>query len=133
VTGPDGQIGSLGMTDERDEAPLLALSEARHGSVVVLSAVGEVDVATGPQLRAALADALGEEGVDVVVVDLSGVTFMGSTAIAVLVDAHWEAGQAGKSLRLVSGESRSVMRPLEAAGVATMFAEYADVEKALRG
>jgi anti-sigma B factor antagonist len=127
------QIGSLGMTDERDGAALLTLSEARHGSAIVLAAVGDVDVATGPQLRALLSDALGEAGIEAVVLDLRGVTFMGSTAIAVLVDAHWEAGQAGKSLRLVAGDSRSVVRPLEAAGVASMFADYPDVEKALRG
>lgn len=120
------------MTDERG-GPLLTLSEARHGSVIVLAAAGDVDVATGPQLRTVLSDALGEPGVEAVVLDLRDVTFMGSTAIAVLVDAHWEAGQAGKSLRLVAGESRAVIRPLEAAGVASMFAEYTDVEKALHG
>ncbi|MGQ0574238.1 MAG: STAS domain-containing protein [Pseudonocardia sp.] len=120
------------MTDQRDGAPLLTLSDARHGSAVVLSACGEIDVATGPQLRAALSEALGEGGVDTVVVDLCGITFMGSTAIAVLVDAHWEAGQSGRSMRLVTGETRAVMRPLEAAGVASLFTEYADVGAALR-
>lgn len=121
------------MTDQRDGAPLLTLSEARHGAVTVLAADGEIDVATGPQLRAALSRALSEPGVDAVVVDLGAVTFMGSTAIAVLVDAHWEAGQVGRSLRLVVGSSRAVMRPLEAAGVASLFAEYGDVATAVRG
>lgn len=121
------------MTDERGRAPLLTLTEARHGPVVVLTAAGEIDVATGPQLRAALSRILEEEGVEVAVLDLTGVRFMGSTGIAVLVDAHWEAGQTGKAVRLVVGETRAVMRPLEAAGVAGMFAEYDDVEKALRG
>lgn len=121
------------MTDQRDGAPLLTLSEARHGSVTVLTADGEIDVSTGPQLRAALSEVLAQDGADAVVVDLSGITFMGSTAIAVLVDAHWEAGQLGRSLRLVVGSSRAVMRPLEAAGVASLFAEYDDVGTAVRG
>lgn len=123
-------ISSGRMTDERD-GPLFTLSTDRHGSVVVLVAAGEIDVSTGPQLRAVLADALGEPGVDAVVVDASDVTFMGSTAIAVLVDANWEAGQRGKDLRLVVGGTRAVMHPLEAAGVASLFAEYPDVQGAL--
>jgi anti-anti-sigma factor len=121
------------MTDQRDGAPLLTLSEARQGSAVVLTATGEIDVSTGPQLRTALSRVLAEEGFDAVVVDLRAITFMGSTAIAVLVDAHWEAGQVGRSLRLVVGSSRTVMRPLEAAGVASLFSEYGDVAAAVRG
>jgi len=121
------------MTDERDgiDAPLLALSAERQGRAVVVTATGEIDVATGPQLRAVLATHLASDDVEAVVVDLSGVTFMGSTAIAVLVDANWEAGQRGRSLRLVVGTARAVVRPLEAAGVATLFAEFADVQGAL--
>lgn len=121
------------MTDEHDaaDAPLLTLAESRRGSGVVLAATGEIDVATGPQLRAALAAALAGPGVDAVIVDLTGVTFMGSTGIAVLVDANWEAGQRSKNLRLVLGAGQAVRRPLEAAGVASLIAEYPDVAHAL--
>jgi len=130
-------VGFIGMLDGSDETvdggQLLALAETRHGSVVVLVATGEIDVSTGPHLRAALADRLAEPEVDAVVVDLSGVTFMGSTAIAVLVDANWEAGQRGKELRFVMGGARAVLRPLEAAGVTSLLGEYADVEAALGG
>jgi anti-sigma B factor antagonist len=121
------------MTDRRDAAPLLTLAGNRHGSAAVLTAAGEIDFATGPQLRAALAEVLAEDGVEAVIVDLREVVFMGSTAIAVLVDARWEAGQLGRALRLVVGDTRAVMRPLEAAGVASMFAEYADVPAAVQG
>lgn len=123
------------MTDDRDgtDTPLLTLSEARQGSAVVLVAEGEIDVATGPQLRTVLSAHLAAPDAEAVVVDLRGVTFMGSTAIAVLVDANWEAGQRGKSVRLVVGDSRAVLRPLEAAGVANLFAEYPDVADAVSG
>lgn len=117
------------MTDERAAAPLLTLAESRQGPGVVLAVTGEIDVATGPQLRTALADVLAVPDVDPVVVDLTGVTFMGSTGIAVLVDANWEAGERSKNLRLVLGSS--VRRPLEAAGVVSLIAEYPDVAHAL--
>lgn len=117
--------------DDGSDGPLLTLTESRHASTVVVTATGEIDVATGPQLRATLATHLAADGTKAVVVDLAGVTFMGSTAIAVLVDAHWEAGQRGKTLRLVVGETRAVLRPLEAAGVAGMFEAFAGVDGAL--
>lgn len=113
------------------DGPLLTLTETRHGPAVVVTAAGEIDVATGPHLRATLAGHLAADDIEAVVVDVSGVTFMGSTAIAVLVDANWEAGQRGKDLRLVVGGNRAAMRPLAAAGVAGLFAEFADVDGAL--
>lgn len=119
------------MTDDYDDAPLLTLSDARHGPALVLSVTGDIDVLTGPQLRAALAEALGAADVDPVVVDLTGVTFMGSTGIAVLVDANWEAGQRSKSLRLVIGGAKAVLRPFEAAGVLALFDDYAEVGRAV--
>ena len=56
---------------------------------------GELDIQTAPQLAEAL------DGVNsVVVVDLSGVTFIDSTALGVLVRAHHEAEAKGHQLVL---------------------------------
>jgi anti-sigma B factor antagonist len=56
------------------------------GDVAVLSAEGEVDVATAPVLRRAL-DGLGA-GTQTVVIDLAGVTFLDSTGLGVLIGAR---------------------------------------------
>lgn len=123
------------MTEERDEViderQLLVIDQARHGHALVLSVCGELDMRTGPRLRGALATALGAEGCDAVIVDLTGVTFMGSTGIAVLVDANWEATQNSKDLRVVVDQVRPVRRALQASGVDTLLADYPDVESAL--
>ncbi len=86
----------------------------RGGQVVVS---GEIDVATGTKLRARLAASLADPEVDRVTADMRSVTFMSSTGIAVLLDAHSEAEQAGKSLTFHTGANRAVLNPLRMSGV----------------
>jgi anti-anti-sigma factor len=83
----------------------------------VLMVGGEIDVATGTKLRSELAASLADPDVDRVIADLTSVTFMSSTGIAVLVDAHAEADQVGKPLSLITGHNRAVLNPLRVSGV----------------
>ncbi|HUF32676.1 MAG TPA: STAS domain-containing protein [Acidimicrobiales bacterium] len=69
------------------------------GGGVVLRLAGELDIATAPQLSAALAE-LRRVGVDHVVVDLSGLAFLDVRGVGVLVDHHWQTVDRGGSLRL---------------------------------
>src|SRR3712207_9166682 len=57
-----------------------------HGDVVVVQVAGEIDVYTAASLREKLADLIDADHTDVVV-DLTGVTFMDSTGLGVLVGA----------------------------------------------
>lgn len=86
----------------------------RGGEIVVS---GEIDVATGTKLRTTLAESLADPEVDRVVADMRSVTFMSSTGIAVLLDAHSEAEQSGKSLIYRTGANRAVLNPLRMSGV----------------
>jgi anti-sigma B factor antagonist len=84
----------------------------------VLHVVGEVDTLTAPVLRTRLDEHLAE--VELLVLDLTDVTFLGSAGLAVLVAGKDEADRVGHRLRLVPG-SRIVVRALEATGLLTLF------------
>jgi anti-sigma B factor antagonist len=112
---------------------LLTIDEGRVGESVVLTVSGEVDVSTGPRLRAALSEALDGPGTSPVVVDLSAVTFLGSTGVAVLVDADWQAKQQKRPLRVVVDRDRAaVIHPLQATGTDRILAVHDDVGGALQ-
>ena len=63
-------------------------STERHGDCVTLALVGDVDVLEVGAVRRSLNDAL-IDGCSLLVVDLSGVTFMDSVGLGVLV-ATWK-------------------------------------------
>jgi anti-sigma B factor antagonist len=67
----------------------------------VVSVAGEIDVHSGPSLREHLLRALAS-GERNLVVDLSGVSFLDSSGLGVLVTAHKRARAAGGALRLAS-------------------------------
>ncbi|WP_367137394.1 anti-sigma factor antagonist [Saccharothrix sp. HUAS TT1] len=96
--------------------------------VTVVSVSGEVDMLTAPQLRA---DVLGRlDASDVVVLDMSGVSFLGSAGLAVLVEASQQAKRRDASFRVVAVE-RAVTRPLAATGLGEVFSVFESVELAL--
>ena len=102
-------------------------------AVVVLEAAGEVDSMTAPRLEdgltTALDAALGEPG-GTVVVDLSGVTFLASSGLAVLVRGARRAAERAQRLHVVVA-SRAVARPLQVTGTDVLVDTHSDVGSAL--
>lgn len=90
---------------------------------------GEIDTLSAPLLRAELSARL--PAASLIVLDLSGVTFLGSAGLAALVAAKDTVDRAGSTLRLVCG-SRIATRALEATGLLTLFDVAGGVSEALR-
>jgi anti-anti-sigma factor len=65
------------------------------GDDVVLHVAGDLDMATVPELRAAVEDAAAAPRV---VVDLSGLTFCDSTGLALLLETRKAAAAAGREV-----------------------------------
>jgi anti-anti-sigma factor len=104
----------LNVTENNSALSMDVVVDRPAPGVVVAAVSGEVDMLTAPRLR----DVVNAEIEDcaVLVLDLSGVGFLGSAGLAVLVEASHEARRRQVELRLVAG-GRSVSRPLEITGL----------------
>jgi anti-anti-sigma factor len=109
----------------------LDLSTERLGDRAVVSVGGEVDLETASRLGAHTLDAMREVSPHLVL-DLSGVTFMDSTGLKVLLSLHRRAEAAGGTLA-IAGASRSVRKVLSLTGLDQAFSVYDTVADATRG
>jgi anti-sigma B factor antagonist len=94
----------------------------------VISIAGELDLATAPQLKWRLVDAL-EAGLGAIVVDLGDVTFMDSTALGVLVGVR-RGLDVGARLAIVCTHP-GVLNIFQIAGLDGAFDMFATRDEAL--
>ena len=119
---PEGRDEAGGLR----EGPVRDVSE-RNGSVVVELA-GELDLYNAEELRSALHDAAAREP-SRLVIDLTGVEFIDSTALGVLVEARRRL--ANRRAFLLAGAGRDVRRTLEVSGLDRHFGIHDSVDAAL--
>jgi anti-anti-sigma factor len=89
----------------------------------------EIDVANADGLRAAIQEA-GQDGQNVVIVDMSQTAFCDSTGLNVLVLAHKRLAAAGGELRLVIREP-TLLRIFTVTGMTSMFHMFGSLTEAL--
>jgi anti-sigma B factor antagonist len=115
--------GQPDVSTEGTEAPfddVITLSTSTdEAGVVTVTVVGEVDTFTAPVLRSTLDSQLEQQPRELVI-DLSGVQFLGSAGLAVLVETQKSARAREVSLRLTA-TTRAVTRPLEVTGLIDLF------------
>lgn len=108
------------------QAPLVAGRLAE--GVAVIEVTCELDMQTVPAFEQMLAQEA-RAGHRVLVVDLSGCEFMGSSGLAALVEAHDRGRRSGTPMAL-AGLTRSLRRGIEITGLDSLFAIYGTVEEA---
>ena len=99
-----------------------------HGGAVVLSVAGEVDLLTAPELDKLITAQL-EQRPEVLVVDLSDVSFLASAGMSVLIGGNQRAGE-GTRFRLVA-VGNATLRPMELTGIADEFSIHPTRDRAL--
>jgi anti-sigma B factor antagonist len=99
---------------------------------VIISVAGELDDFTAPPLRNAINDSVSKLQDRVLVLDLTDLTFMGSSGISILAVTRDELlRDNGKAaLRVVTGGTRTVLRPLQISGFDQLLALYDSREEA---
>jgi anti-sigma B factor antagonist len=128
---PQPEPSSIRRGSDVDDQITLATTTPSPGKVV-LEVGGEVDMLTSPQLRAAVLEQFETEGVGTVVLVLDGVTFLGTSGLAVLIEVREAAQTSGVDLRLVC-TARRVLRPLTIAGLVPLFSVHESLDQALAG
>jgi anti-sigma B factor antagonist len=96
-------------------AGLLNLLTSRAGATCMIQLRGELDLANAGTFEAELEKAL-EDGTGHVIVDMTELTFIDSTGIALLVTALNSDGD-GSRLRFVNSRAAAVTKVLEMTGV----------------
>lgn len=111
----------------------LVVDRTIHGDAVVVRAQGEIDSGTVAELVSYLTTALemGVTGqVQLVVIDLTAVTFFGSVGLNAVLDCYKQGSAAGTPVRLVA-DNAEVIRPIEVTNLDTVLAICPSVSEAL--
>lgn len=113
---------------ESGSTPGLTVQSEPHGAAVVLAVAGEIDLATAPQLGESIKEAMAREP-KTLVVDLSGVGFLASAGMAVLIGCHQQA-KGNIRFRIVATGS-ATFRPMELTGMTDEMSIYPTRAEAL--
>lgn len=98
-------------------------------SAFIIHVDGELDVYTAPQLKDAIAEGI-SRGLRLLVVDLTSVGFLDSTALGVLVGGRRSAHEEGGDVVLVV-DSPHLEKMFQITGFETMFGIHRTVDEAL--
>jgi anti-anti-sigma factor len=128
-----------------DDGDVMTLSTTRVGSVAVITVTGELDLLTARELMTAVDETLEWPDLTGVVVDLTAVSFLGSSGLGTLAELATRttapAGTGGyrseppapvPPLRLVAPpENAAVRRPWETMNLQLILQLHPDLESAL--
>jgi anti-sigma B factor antagonist len=131
------------LDDDRAGDPLAALPpdprqslQVRHQIVdgaVVIHAIGDVDMATRGLLDRQLKTAETKVAPPApVVLDLTGVVFLASMGLSLLVEHHERCAESGSRLVVVATD-RAVLRPMQITGLDELLTIVPTVQAALTG
>lgn len=100
------------------------------GTSSIVSVNGEVDLHTAPRVRYAIERASGNRDSGVVVVDMSGISFIDSTALSMFARSKDALEEQGLSLRFAA-PSKAVERIFSVTGFGDYFEVFPSREEAV--
>lgn len=115
-----GSVYDHSVPDDTPRTALLGLT-VDTGPPTTISLVGELDPATAPQLDEEIERLLANGGVERLVLDLSGLTFLDSSGLRLFVTAREALNSQGGELAL-RGPSANTQRLLDITGLGEIIA-----------
>jgi anti-anti-sigma factor len=106
----------------------LTLSSEQRGSSVVITVGGDLDIVTSPALDECLTQA--RAAASQVILDLSAVDFLDTSALAVIV-GHWKRLEAAGGALVLAGARYRYTKTLWITGLADRLSLYDTVDAAL--
>lgn len=103
-------------------------SERREGSLIIVTIVGDLDLVTSARLDEHLAKTWREASW--IILDLAGVDFMDTNALAVIVN-HWKKAAAAGSTLVLAGARYQYTKALWITGLASKLSMYDTVNEAV--
>ena len=100
------------------------------GRVHVVAVTGEVDLFTAPEFKQRVTAPIAA-GVDHVIVDLTGTTFIDSSSLGVLIGAHRRLKQRGGRL-VVACDGEAIIKTFRITGLDGVFTIVSSLEAGLR-
>jgi anti-sigma B factor antagonist len=114
-----------------DKSSQLTLAERHDGDAIVLSAEGIVDVAAAPTLTDQIRAILRQRPA-VLVIDFTGVDFLATAGMSVLMEAHRKCEELNISFRVVA-QGPVTVKSMQLLGIDDLLAIYPTVPTALHG
>lgn len=127
MLAPTGLLATI--DPERTDAVLFDVMVSRRNGWVTVAVIGELDLASAPRVRTAVAAAVADGGTRLVL-DLGGVDFIDSTGLGVVLGAVRRVRSAGGSIRLVVREP-AVLKVFELTGLDQVLPILPSVDEAV--
>jgi anti-sigma B factor antagonist len=107
-----------------------AISDSVVEDTLIVSVTGEIDAATSPALRARLLDQASADN-PTIVIDMTAVSFLDSTALGTLVSVRQRCLELGGEVRLVIKDP-PIIKVFEITGLTEAFPISSSVDQAVR-
>jgi anti-sigma B factor antagonist len=109
----------------------ITVTQSELGPAAVVHVSGEIDMSTSDTMAEQILGRLAERP-SALVIDLTGVDFLGSAGLGVLIEASQRAQEAATTLRIVA-TTPPALRPLEVSGLLQVLPVFRSLTEALQG
>lgn len=103
----------------------------KRGNALVVSLIGELDHHSAEEVRVKIDDRISRENVRKLILDFSGVTFMDSSGIGVIIGRYKKISMRSGEVNIIS-VNKSIKRVFELSGIFKIIKYYENLDEALK-